>query len=59
MMILLWIPLVVVLFYMFDDRNKYSHSHNRETTAEEVLKLRYVKGEINEEAYEKMKKTIV
>lgn len=59
MMILLWIPLVVVLFYMFDDRKKYSHSYSTGATAEEILKMRYAKGEISEEAYEKMKKTII
>lgn len=58
MMILFWILLIVALFYIFDDHIKYKTTQKQGTSAEEVLKIRYAKGEINEETFEQMKKTI-
>lgn len=60
MMIFFWILLIVALFYIFGEHKKYYDYDTRklETSAEEVLKMRYAKGEINEETYERMKKSI-
>jgi uncharacterized membrane protein len=58
MMIFFWILLIVALFYIFGD-HKNINKQSQGTSAEEVLKMRYVKGEINEDTFEKMKKTII
>jgi len=58
MMILYWILIIVALFYIIDSNKMSNSTKNQETVAEEVLKMRYVQGEINEETYKKMKKTI-
>lgn len=49
MMIFIWILLILALFYFFVDHKKYFNydTHNQGTSAEEVLKMRYIKGEIN------------
>jgi Predicted membrane protein len=59
MMIFFWILLIIALFYIFGDPKKYINTQRQGTSAEEELKMRYVKGEINEETFEKMKKTII
>lgn len=56
MMILFWILLIIVLFNISGDHKKYINTLG--TSAEEVLKMRYIKGEIDEETFQKMKKTI-
>lgn len=58
MMIFLWIILIIVVFYILGDHEKHNNKQNQETSAEDVLKMRYVKGEINDETFEKMKKII-
>ncbi len=60
MMIFFWILLIVALFYIFGEHKKYYYNDTRKlgTSAEEVLNMRYAKGEINEETYERMKKSI-
>lgn len=58
MMIFFWIVLIIALLYIFGDPKKYINTQNQGISAEEVLKMRYAKGEINEETFEKMKKTI-
>lgn len=61
MMIFFWIVLIIALFYLFGDHKKYDDNDTKKLgiPAEEVLKMRYVKGEIDEETFIKMKKTIV
>lgn len=58
MMILFWILLLMAAYYLFGDNKKFSQRQSQGTEAEEILKMRYVKGEINEETFEKMKKNI-
>jgi len=57
-MIFVGILFVLGLIYFFGDHKKFSNILRQGDSAEDILKMRYVKGEINEETFEKMKKTI-
>jgi uncharacterized membrane protein len=49
----------MVLYYIFSDKEKAQYTSRQEpSSAEDILKMRYIKGEINEETFEKMKKMI-
>ena len=58
MMILIWILLGVGIYYLFVEKGAIDFKKNKEKDAEDALKLRYVKGEIDDQTYEKMKKLI-
>jgi len=57
-MILLWILLGVGIYYLIIDKNGKNLIDTKKEDAKEALDLRYVKGEIDDETYEKMKKLI-
>ncbi len=61
MMIFFWIIVIIALFYLLGNHKKYDGNDTKKLgiPAEEVLKMRYVNGEIDEKTYTKMKKTIV
>ena len=60
MMMLLFVLLIAVGIYYLYINNKegaYFKQH-KDNAAEETLRLRYVNGEIDDETYERMRKTI-
>lgn len=57
-MIVLWILIIIAAYYIFKDRIHLDIRGNENSNAEEILKQRYVNGEINEETYLIMKKEI-
>lgn len=58
MMIFFWILIIAVIFYLFRDHETKRTTIHSEHSPEAVLKERYVNGEIDEETFERMKKTI-
>ena len=51
---LLWIAIGVIVYYVFIKDTKISSS----SAAEEILRQRYVNGEIDEAQYNRMKETL-
>ncbi|MGB4659386.1 MULTISPECIES: SHOCT domain-containing protein [Clostridia] len=58
MMIFFWILIIAVIFYWFRDHETTKTTFHNDHSPEDMLKERYVNGEINEETFERMKKTI-
>ena len=58
MMIFFGILLIMALFYMIRGHEKPNMANRQGTPAEDILKMRYVNGEIDEATFEKMKKTM-
>lgn len=58
MMIFFWILIIAVIFYLFRNHETNRTTIHSEHSPEAVLKERYVNGEIDEETFERMKKTI-
>ncbi|MBH1939838.1 SHOCT domain-containing protein [Mobilitalea sibirica] len=58
MMIFFWILLIIILYYIFNDNERINITRRQDTSAVDVLKMRYVNGEIDEETFIRMKKTI-
>ncbi|PKM50424.1 MAG: hypothetical protein CVV02_11640 [Firmicutes bacterium HGW-Firmicutes-7] len=58
MMIFIWVLLGFGIYYLLTNRENVNEKINHKTTAEDTLKQRYVHGEIDEETYIKMLKTI-
>lgn len=60
MMFILWIIIGFGIYYFLKNNNGSfdSKDSRSESNAEELLKQKYVNGEINEETYVKMIKTI-
>lgn len=54
----LWIIPVVVLIYMLMNPSTHIIPKSNEDDALRILKERYVRGEIDEETYQKMKRTL-
>ncbi len=54
MMFLGWIIIGVILFYILKDKKGF----NKTSDAEELLKQRFINGEIDEDSYLRMKKLI-
>lgn len=57
-MIFLWILLGIGIYYLIIEKNGKNLIDSKKEDAKEALDLRYVKGEIDDESYEKMKKLI-
>ena len=57
-MLILGILAVVAIYFVLRENGTIKIKPSGEKDAETILKLRYVNGEINDEAYEKMKKLI-
>lgn len=57
-MIFIWIVIGLLIYYMYKNNTQTSIDAPKRSNAEEILKERYVSGEIDDETYEKMKKTI-
>lgn len=57
-MIFLWILLGIGIYYLIIEKNGKILIDSKKEDAKEALDLRYVKGEIDDETYEKMKKLI-
>lgn len=57
-MIFIWIVIGLLIYYMYKNNAQTSIDAPKRSNAEEILKERYVSGEIDDETYEKMKKTI-
>jgi len=57
-MIFFWILIIAVIFYGLRDHETTKTTFHNDHSPEDILKERYVNGEINEEAFERMKKTI-
>lgn len=52
MMILFWILIGIVVYYFVKDDRRTGYNKNR-TNAEQILKLRYVNGEIDQQTYQR------
>jgi uncharacterized membrane protein len=53
----IWIIAIIVIYYLYSHRDiKWQGSHADDPA--ETLKMRYVRGEIDEETYRRMKETI-
>lgn len=58
MMIFFWALIVFGFYYIIKNSGDSMKKSNQYITAEELLKERFVKGEIDEATFERMKKTI-
>ena len=58
MMIIIWVLLGVGVYYVLKSSGKIDIGKNSQPDAEAVLKQRYVNGEIDDETYSKMLKTL-
>ncbi len=55
MMFIGWIAIGLVVYYVLKDNKTFS---NKSSEAEELVKHRFIKGEIDEETYLRMKKML-
>ena len=55
---LFWIMIIVVVVYFIKSLTNKGNSGAQTESAEEILKKRYAKGEINQEEFEKIKKDL-
>jgi len=53
------IIIIGLIFYQFYGNPMKGHTAQSGTNAENILKERYIRGEIDEETYKKMKDTIL
>lgn len=58
MMILVWLIIGVGIYYMIKNNEVINSKTSKDKIAEEILKQRYVRGEIDDESYIKMMKII-
>lgn len=58
MMLLFWILLGIGIFYFIKNNDTTVVKNRKERTPEDILKERFVNGEIDEATFEKMKTTI-
>lgn len=57
-MIFIWIILGLFIYYLYKNNESNNIPTRKTDSSMEVLKQRYVKGEIDDETFEKMKKII-
>jgi len=57
-MIFIWILILVIVYYLFKNHEAAKTVNHGEYTPEEILKQRYINGEIDEETFIRMNKTI-
>ena len=53
MMILFWVLIGIAIYYLIKDDNNEKQMKKTKNNAEEVLKLRFVNGEIDQETYKR------
>lgn len=58
MMIFIWIILGLLIYYMYKNNESLNINTQKTNSSMEVLKQRYVRGEIDDETFERMKKII-
>jgi len=58
MMIFFWALMGIGIYYLLTNKKDVNLGNNHKTSPEEKLKERYVNGEIDEETFNKMLKTI-
>ncbi|MGD9569983.1 MAG: SHOCT domain-containing protein [Sedimentibacter sp.] len=56
MMIFIWIILGLFIYYMYKNNESLNINTQKTNSSMEVLKQRYVRGEIDDETFERMKK---
>lgn len=57
-MIIFWIVVLAVAVYLLKDRISVDTGKRTDMNALELLKIRYAKGEIDEETFQRMKKEL-
>ena len=57
-MLIIGILVIVAVYYFFKNHSSIVPEKRNESDIQEILKKRYVNGEIDEETYLKMKKVI-
>lgn len=57
-MFIFWILVIAAVYYLFKNHNSIDFGRKNESDAQEILKKRYVNGDIDEETYLRMKKEI-
>lgn len=57
-MIFIWIILGLFIYYLYKNNESNNIPARKTDSSLEVLKQRYVKGEIDDETFERMKKII-
>lgn len=50
-----WIFIIIIVYFMFTKKDGRTVFNNEDKEAEEILKRRFVDGEITEEEYMRMK----
>lgn len=58
MMLFIWLIIGICIYYFIKNNELTNIKNSKATNAEELLKHRYVNGEIDEENYKKMIKVI-
>lgn len=58
MMILIWVAIGFGIYYIVKNNNTNSNTDQNIKSPENILKERYVNGEIDDATYERMKKAI-
>ncbi len=56
--LIIWIIIIVGIIYLMSNRNTDNNYSNKENKAEEVVRERYARGEINKEEYEELLKDL-
>lgn len=57
-MMFIWIIIVLLVYHMYNNNESLSINTRKTDSSMEVLKQRYVKGEINDDDFERMKKIL-
>lgn len=57
-MIFIWIIIVFLVYHMYKNNESLSINTRKTDSSMEVLKQRYVKGEISDDDFERMKKIL-
>jgi putative membrane protein len=57
-MIFVWLPIGVGIYYFIKNNGTSDAKHINSRTPEDILKERYVNGEIDEITFERMTKTL-
>ncbi len=57
-MIFTWIILGLFIYYLYKNNDSLNITSRKDNNSMDILKQRYVKGEIDDETFERMKKII-
>ena len=58
MMVLGLLAIGFLVYYLMDGKSKVNFTGSKKSDAEEILKLRFVNGELDEKTYLQMQETI-